>query len=213
MSSIYLIDSQGNTYSSYKITLESQNNIRSSKKVSQGRWYYEVKHIDGYGFISVSFMLNNDEETFFGFYQYGDNKNNIIYFQNVAVYSTQNNKNIKPYTEIGISESTEGSTIGVSFDTYTKIFSVFIGNEQRHFNISASKINVVEPLLRELTSGGTEKYSDNIIVNFGPNFEYDIPYGYLPWCKALPRNSCNNKRRVLHSLNFFCFFAMCQSCE
>ena len=25
-------------------------------------------------------------------------------------------------------------------------------------------------------------YKDNINVNFGPNFEYDIPQGYKPWC-------------------------------
>ena len=201
MSNPCLIDVSKKITCSNNITLSTNNLIKSTKIPSQGRWYYEYTQISGDQLTSIGFMLNGDINYRFSLFQRSSGINNVLYFPGVSLYLTNNKSEISQYHPIGFDEITTGITIGASYDTYTGLFSINIKNQIYSYIVSKiTAYDKVEPLLLE-NSGGN--FENNITVNFGPDFEYEIPQGYNAWCYNNKHESCYHKKEFTKSLYMF----------
>ena len=130
-------------------------------------------------------------------FQQGHGKENTFAVSNYEAFTLDDNVQIFDYSQVGLTESTKGQTIGAAFDTYTRVFSVIYKNERKNFYIrSATTHDAVEPYIIESSTGTDLYYQDNITVHFGPNFKYQIPYGYLPWSSNIHLSTCQVNRKT-----------------
>ena len=97
-----------------------------------------------------------------------------------------------------------GFTVGVAYDTFSKIFSIYYNHSFVHINVECDNTRKrIGPLFIEGT-GGT--FNDNISINFGQNqFTYDIPQGYQPWNTIWKVCSCINKVNMDIRILFYYF--------
>ena len=148
------------------------------------------------GFIP-SFILNENPNTWFGMCQLCQGKDNTMALGTLPGFTLDDYRQVYTYTLVGLSESTLYKTVGLAFDTYARVFSIIYHNERKNFYIkSATSNDVVEPFIREGSSGTPRILQDNVTVNFGPDFDYQMPYGYLPWSSYLPYHSCHTEIKV-----------------
>ena len=180
MGRVCLVESRGDKICSNNIISSSYSSFRSTKNPERGRWYYEYTQISGDQASSIGFMLNGNENCRFSLFQRANGNNNALYFEGISIYSMNDKTEIPENHPIGFDDITTGITVGVSYDTYTGLFTINI--KDQIFSYIVSKItdnDKVEPILIEATGA---QFKDNITVNFGPDFYYDIPQGYKPWC-------------------------------
>ena len=106
-------------------------------------------------------------------------------------YSSQNFENV-----------IEDHTLGLAFDTYSHMFTVYYDSQVRRTYVTSSKINSkIAPFCSE-GSGKLGTYTDKIHVNFGPDFDKEIPYGYSPWNSNNKPKSCRMIWRF-HTIHLF----------
>ena len=111
---------------------------------------------------------------------------------------------MKQFQDIDLTDVSDGFTIGLAFDSFSRIFSVFYKDQMFHFNISCeSRDFTVIPYFLERTADGVEK-QDTIYVNFGQDsFHYGVPFGYLPWQSTFYYGTCITKHHFLISTLLF----------
>ena len=99
------------------------------------------------------------------------------------------------------------STIGLSFDTYSNIFSIYYKEQIKRFTIkSERKLDKITPFFYEGSNPG-ETFKDKVSVNFGASpFKYNIS-GFTPWEYNHEEKTCyhNKKNQINPLLNIFIF--------
>ena len=91
----------------------------------------------------------------------------------------------------------------MSFDSYSRIFTVYYENQTQRFTIlSESKETKVYPYISVSgSSNPNANFIDTLCMNFGEKeFKYEVPYGYLPWNKNNERHSCYCNKKT-HSFD------------
>ena len=187
-------------------TLQSSLPFFTTKQCSEGKWYYELSHIDGdrhvnFGFsyenkIPSSFIIGANKDFSKYFYVYNYSSIQFFFSSNTAIV----NETFVP--NLGFNE--HGFTVGVAYDTFSNIFSVYHNNSFEHFNIRCDNKKRVGPLFIEGT-GGSTIFHDQISVNFGQKpFKYGLPLGYQPWNTIWKSSTCESK----HFTHFSCLFSL-----
>ena len=193
------------------VTLTSSGDMKTTKPCSEGRWYYEITHIGGD--ICMNFGFSYDYQWYESFV-IGANPSvsNYFYVYNYSSIlmhiSSINDSIVKetPISSIGL--YSPGFTVGVAYDTFSNIFSIYYNNSFIHINIKNkdSRKGKIGPIFIEGTSGGSLLYHDNIRVNFGQEkFTYDIPLGYQPWNTIWRGCSCIHKTHN-HYFVLICYY-------
>ena len=160
----------------------------TTKPPSSGRFYFEFTHINGDHYHYVGFAPSNyNVQQGVFFYQQGK-KTKIKIFRgyNVSVYYQDTSKAFENYQNLEFDDITSNYTIGIAFDTYARVFSIYSGKQVKRYYVKDNIFND-----QKYTPYFGEAYSedyvfrDEIHVNFGKeNFSYGVPYGYLPWGKT-----------------------------
>ena len=197
MSPVFLKLMNGTTLSSNVVSLISYQNMITTKAPISGRWYYEVTHIKGSNSPSFGFSFGAiSSQSFVVGHGYGGDSWKVFAYEDIEVnLNSFQSTTVVDIPQLGQYES--GFTIGISFDTFSRIFSVFYNNKFYHMNILCTKcLDKITPIFIEATSSDPLiKYEDVIQVNFGSEpFKYGLPTGYMPW------NS--NKRSITCKKNF-----------
>ena len=203
MPPVYLKDSHGFIYYNNTVTLRSfKTYITTTKPAAAGRWYYEVTHIEGNNGGILGYRLNNEQNKGFFIAERSDKSFFIWFYDSIKIYSQSRNTNMQNHQNIDLIDVPDGFTIGLAFDSFSRIFSVFYEDQMFHFNISCqSKDLTVMPHFLETT--GIEK-QDTIYVNFGQDsFHYGVPFGYLPWQSTFYYGTCIAKHHFIISTLLF----------
>ena len=203
MPPVYLKDRNGTIFYDNIVTLvSSETYITTTKPSSSGRWYYEVTHIEGDYGGGYGFYINNDNSH--GFY-IGQTQRSFFYiykYDGVKVFSSSLENPVSNYDRIPLPNMSVGYTIGLGFDCFSRIFSVIYNNTVIRYTISSQSSSlVVTPSFLEST-GIVRK--DKISVNLGQKeFEYPIPFGYLPWKSAFYQCTSVTRTSLLLGPFFF----------
>ena len=177
----------GTSLNNTTATSTSLSPLRTSKPCSEGRWYYEITHVSGdghinFGFgydylIDFSFILGANKDVLQKFYLYN--------YSSIQIFMPSMDEPIKNETIVReLGPYFQGFTMGVAYDTFTNVFSLYNNNSIINVHIKTKGTNKgkVGPIIIEGTSGGDKIFHDNISVNFGQEpFKYPIPSGYQPW--------------------------------
>ena len=145
----------------------------STKPFSKGRWYYEFTHLEGDNFHLAGFQTNQGERIHI--YPQGQRKCLIACFNGMSA------DGVSGYTDANFNNFTENHTVGLGFDTYSKVFTVQYNDQVKTYNLHySSSAYRVSPVFLEAFQN--IYYTDRIKVNFGSNpFTYKIPDNHLPW--------------------------------
>ena len=192
----------GTLLDNLKFSLKSQQIVFTNKPNSEGRWYYEVTHLRGDGCASFgytynikkgnTFIIASNGKSYDHFYVYYYNSVNI--FLNSSLVSNR----YSPIEDIGLYQSQY--TVGIGFDTYSGIFSIYYNNFFHHMNVSCENCgNKVMPIFIEAT--GSKIFEDVLNANFGETtFKYGLPSGYKPWNSIWRKETCQMR---IHFFNHF----------
>ena len=190
MSKVLLINTVGEISSNNEITLISdQPGYFTTKPISKGRWYYEFTHVKGDYRVLCGFNLNNDTESSFFITEQPGSFYIFSYVSSPVHSANDKTQIIQNYTTISpmLDNLQDGYTIGLGYDTYTKLLSVYYETEIVYYYINCIDDNQrVTPLFLESTGN----YQDTIKVNFDGPFKYSIPNGFLPWGIYLTQSTC-----------------------
>ena len=173
------------------VTLTTGQFAETSTRPSNGRLYYEFTHENGTSYHELGFSLDGSRITV---YPQGREDYLKIYYYRLSI-----KENFKSYQNIGFADVVKKHTIGLGFDTYSRIFTVYYEYQIQRFTIlSESKETKVRPYIGVSGSDNPNaNFIDTVSVNFGENeFKYGLPYGYLPLNKNNRRNSCNCHKRT-----------------
>lgn len=170
------------------ITVVNGQGAQTTKNKANGRWYYEFTHESGTNFHLVGYILNAARI--------------FIYPQGCAsclkltYWDTNVKESINCYDDIGFANVNSKHTIGLSFDTYSRVFTVFYETQMRRFTILTSEKDTrVYPYFYE--GSGSDNFRDTISLNFGENpFKYEVPFGFLPWNQNFGIISCDYRSNI-----------------
>ena len=157
------------------VTLETNSShFLTTKPYSQGRWYYEFTHISGDNFHLAGFCVTGNPRVYV-YPQGSKGHTTISFFDRMSV------KGYDCYQSLPLSNYSENHTIGLAFNTFTKLFTVIYQNQTLKFQtVYNTKINKVSPCFYEAVD--PTLFTDTISVNLGSKpFQYQIPPNYLPW--------------------------------
>ena len=180
----------------------------TTKNACPGRWYYEFTHLGGSYTYLVGFSIGETAKYAFFTYPMGQKHDLYLYYYNDSIsgHSTHDNSVIDPFSRIDFDSLNENPTIGIAFDSYTRIITIIYNNQSRYYHISTPNRNLnVSPFLQEGSPGSGSKvpYKDNVSVNFGQDdFVYKVPYGYLPWIVPYHPCTCKIKTRITTPIIF-----------
>ena len=192
---------------SNRVILTSYKWLITTKEPSEGLWYYEVEFFNSNPLASIGYNYDADidkafdvgpriqaQNSFFSLYFYGQ----------IGIYVNSMNQSVNLSTTLSQLGAYEDETIvGIAYDTYSHIFSIFYKNSFQHINITCPNCgNKVSPIFIESTSRDTSNiYKDEIEVNFGSKpFRYGIPNGYKAWNQVWRIITCNQKNLNLKPL-------------
>ena len=101
--------------------------VNTTKKLSKGRWYYECKHESGTNFHLCGFTSGSNEvPDLDGVFAYPQGYNNSLRFYYYGFTVKEGTAN---YADMGFSGVDVAHTLGLAFDTYTRIFTVIYNYE------------------------------------------------------------------------------------
>ena len=194
MSKVYLINTVGNISYDNKITLGSgKPEYYSTKPASKGRWYYEYTHLQGSRKVLCGFSINNVTSTKFYIGEWPESFY-IYYGESVSVYNASDKSiKINLYDKTGsmLNNLPEKYTIGLGYDTYSRLFTIYYNTKVLYYYIKCEEIfQKVTPVFSENTG---DTYEDTISVNFDGPFDYGLPQGYLQWGTYLQQKTCSNE--------------------
>ena len=170
----------------------------TTKPASEGRWYYEFTHIQGDCFHYVGFAPYYDK--YQGFFFYPQGESHIAKFfrgDNITAYIDNSSNHFDQYQDIGLVGLDKNHTIGLAFDSYSMIFTIYYETQIKRFSIKYQqnypKPQKFSPFFSEAYDDYL-RWNDTISLNFGEKpFRYNLPQGYLPWKSALvPISCCKN---------------------
>ena len=117
-------------------------------------------------------------------YPHGFDDDLEIYYENTGLI-----EGFDKFTKLNFTNFDAKSAIGVSFDSFTNVFSVYFMNQIRRFTINDTFVNAkVRPVSRETNN---QEAKDRVKFNFGDEkFSREIPVGYTPWCRRIPKETC-----------------------
>ena len=128
MPPVYLKALNGKIFQDNIVVLKSfESPILTTKSPSSGRWYYEVTHLEGdYGGI-YGFAIGNSDK---GFHiaQTDKDYSFVWHYEGFKFYNSLNNEPIPEYTRIDLPDITSGYTIGLGFDSFSRLFSIYYQN-------------------------------------------------------------------------------------
>ena len=203
MSQIYLKFFNGTVFTETTVPLRSYNYMFTTKKPLEGRWYYEVTHVGGDNRSMMGFGYDENYQSSFLLSKFNTPNWQIYYYENIQVHTVSINTITNPNTdipELGSYES--GFTVGLAYDTYSQIFTVYYNDRFIHFNINCSNCsnNRISPVFIERTSSEII-YEDILTFNFGTDaFKYGIPKGYLPWNAQPKINTCKENIHIFSQM-------------
>ena len=177
------------------ITLVNAQYAKTTKNKANGRWYYEFTHVSGTNYHLVGFKLDSAR-----FYVYPQGCTSCL---KLAYWSTDVQEDIACYGDIGFTDVVVDHTIGLSFDTFSRIFTIYYESQIRRFTILTSEKDTrASPDFVE--ASGSDNFCDTISLNFGEKpFKYNIPFGFLPWNQKFHFPSCNYKRSIVLKMGLF----------
>ena len=185
------------------VTLTTGQRAETSKKASKGRWYYEFTHENGTNYHEAGFIIGSSS---FTVYPQGC-ANCLKIWYNTA---TKIKEKFNSYQNIGFTDVVELHTVGLGFDTYSRVFTVYYENQIQRFTI-LSETKETKAHLYIGVSGSSNpnaNFIDTVSFNFGEKaFKYGLPYGYLPWGKNNKQYSCSCHKKT-HSFIIFIVILM-----
>ena len=161
----------------YQLTVQKYC-ITNLPSVKRGKWYYEVQHEDGSDFQFLAAF--NLIDSYFGVYP-GRSSPSFYTWSNYvdSVAFLVDDQKIK-ITDLGLTSVDRSKRIGIGIDLETHIFYFRSGNNVRIIRFWTNISGYYSPYLFE--SNGENYYTDKIHAYFDKReFEYEIPFGYLPW--------------------------------
>ena len=171
------------------MTLINDQIASSTKKPSKGRWYYEFTHISGTNFHGVGFKL---QDRSIEVYPGGCADCLKLYYKNIEV-----KENVPSNQNIGFANVVAKHTVGLGFDTYSRVFTINYENQIRKFTVLSSVIETKTYPYVVQAHSSTLNFVDTIYMNFGEKeFKYEVPYGYLPWNKSFKLHTCQYQRKT-----------------
>ena len=207
--SVYLISRDNkNQYLDNIATLSSNSSpLITNKSPSVGKWYYEVTHCSGSKTLLFGFSVNADTTS--SFLLHATQYLRLYSYRDVQVYYNSTTKTASNYTSLSFPSLETNYTVGLAFDSFSKIFSIYYNENFIHLNIDYTQtIGKVTPFFLEGT-GDNVIYRDRIKVNFGKEkFKYKVPFGYKPWQDIWKNVECTKSYHIFsvisHSFLFFC---------
>ena len=183
--------------SNNSITIVNGEGAETTKKKANGRWYYEFTHVSGTGYHLVGFNLSSAR-----FFAYPQGCTSCL---KIGYWDTRVQEDIDCFENIGFTNVSVDHTIGLSFDTFSRVFTIFYESQIRKFTILTSEKDTrASPYFYEAT--GSDRYRDTISLNFGEKpFKYDVPFGFLPWNQNFRFASCNYRRSITLNMNALYF--------
>ena len=195
MIEVSLIGSDNKLYSKDNVYLESSKiRYRSSRRLTKGRYYYEITHISGDNWHSTGFITNNNNQiTVF-------KKSAAIYYDPIL-----SSNNYVSYEDLKISDAGTKYTFGIGIDIDAKQFLFRSNKDFRIIEMNfTQKIKYWQAYFQESTPGSLI-VKDNISINFGEKeFKYKVPLSFTPM-NRVNRISCLH--RIRYTMNSPC--ALC----
>ena len=204
---VYLKNLNGTEVYSDTVELVSHNDkFLTTKAAAPGRWYYEFTHHNGSNTHMIGFMIGNSNSNSFHIMPRGSSDVFYLhYYDGIEAFSTSNGTKLEVFSSMEFDNVQNNHTVGVAFDSYSRIFSLFYEQQAKHFFIStATKGEKVTPCFLEGTPtfGSEIIYRDFVSLKFNGDFYYNVPYGYTPW--GLPYKPCTCE--IKKTINFHqCF--------
>lgn len=163
--------------------MKTSNYFNTTKKASRGRWYYEFTHFSGSNRHLAGFCLGQC------IYVYANSLTNDLCIHMPENSDVSVKEGLSNYQRLYLSNFVVAHTVGLSFDTYSRIFSLYYKDQVKRFTFQSNKSgDKAQPSFFE---ANTANCKDKISVNFGEKqFQYEIPFGYLPWKSSFPRVTC-----------------------
>ena len=127
------------------------------------------------------------------------------------MYMNSTNKPLQVYDRIpSLGQCQSQFVIGVAYDTFSQIFTIYYNNLFQHFNISCKSCGTkVSPYFLEGTTGTERLFKDTIHVNFGSEtFHYGPPLGYKPWNQNWIKITCFNQIMILSKMKYTFFVSL-----
>ena len=163
----------------------------TTKPLRDGKYYYEVNHKEGdlFPILGFSFSLSKIQ----GFFLLCRKMTFQTYILgNISIFHNNTEKALDRYYDFNFPKLTTGFTVGLAYDSFSKLFSIYYENEVQRFQIKPNfEKTKITPMMFELSS--TSKIlNDKIHVNFGQEtFHYHIPPGYVPWMYSFHILTCS----------------------
>ena len=172
------------------VTINYSERAYTTKKRSIGKWYYEFTHISGTNYHLAGFAFGSS--TIY-VYPQGNPRLLKIYFTSLSI-----EEGLKEYNTINFTDVVENHTVGLSFDSFQRIFTVNYNNQIRQFHVKSNeKATKITPILKEASDSEVRNFVDTLSANFGEkNFTYSVPLGYLPWNKIIDTYTYKGQLRI-----------------
>ena len=180
------IEKDGNIYQQgEKIVLPADSSqYLSSKRVSDGSWYFELTHYEGKGAYSCGFF---DGSSYVLLYPEGGLSNPLIWLSGDLMINHEQNRYSIPFSINSVEH-----TVGIALDLTNYIFSIFYKNN--FYELQLPKLQVKSEFEWECSRGNIGDHGTDIVsINFGSlPFKYHIP-NITPWNEPQYINSYNFK--------------------
>ena len=190
----------GKVLETYDIIIDgSQYYYQTTKpSVSKGLWYYEAKHISGTSSSVIGFANSDGEEI-------SISRNPSSETNNLSYYLISDDYNW-PYNDTKIKYE-EQYTLGLGLDINHRNFYVRFNDQDVRIYTFDKTVNINTKWNVMLRPKSQHFDFNHFQINFGYNdFEYDVPFGFTPWCKNLKLPSCFIQFRTHLVRIFSCVF-------
>ena len=172
---VYLLSHSQIHYDNIASLETNKSAYQTTKPASKGRWYFEYTHLSGDRYYIAGFHIHG---RVISVYPQGSGTGLKIYFANGIEV-----EGYEPYQSIGLSNFVYNQTVGLAYDTYSEVFSVYCDQQEMHFQTRCNTNNIVtvSPYFDEAIDR-VRSFKDTLSVDFGGMmFKYQVPKYYLPW--------------------------------